>query len=429
WLGTVSSSNGTLTRNPTTPTAPNACGGATTVTWTVTGDCGTKTCSASFTVTAAPAVVVSCASNVTEASCQTQDAINTKFTAWLATFSSSGGGNRQVSNNNTGAPNACGGSTTVTWTVTSSCEATKTCSASFTVTNAPAVVVSCASNVTEASCQTQDVINTKFTAWLATFSSSGGCNRQVSNNNTGAPNACGGSTTVTWTVTSSCEATKTCSASFTVTNAPAVLVSCASNVTEASCQTQDAINTKFTAWLATFSSSGGCNRQVSNNNTGAPNACGVSKTVTWTVTSSCEATKTCSASFTVTNPPAVVVSCASNVTEASCQTQDVINTKFTAWLATFSSSGGCNRQVSNNNTGAPNAWGGSTTVTWTVTSSCEATKTCSASFTVTAAPAVVVSCAPNVTEASCQTQDAINTKFTAWLATFSRRGGCYKHGT
>jgi hypothetical protein len=189
WLGTVSSSNGTLTRNPTTPTAPNACGGATTVTWTVTGDCGTKTCSASFTVTAAPAVVVNCASNSTEASCQTQDAINTKYAAWLATFSATGGCNRQSSNNSTGAPSACGGSKTVTWTVTSSCEATKTCSASFTVTAAPAVVVTCASNTTEASCQTQDAINAKYTAWLATFSATGGCNRQSSNNSTGAPEA------------------------------------------------------------------------------------------------------------------------------------------------------------------------------------------------------------------------------------------------
>ncbi|MGB5024661.1 MAG: HYR domain-containing protein [Saprospiraceae bacterium] len=425
WLATVSTSGGcnpVFTNNNTG--APNACGGSTTVTFTVTSDCeAPKSCTASFTVTAAPAVVLTCPNNITEAACQTQAQIDGKFTNWLNSVSFSGGCNASISNNNNGAPPACGGSKTVTFTVTSDCEAPKSCTASFTVTAAPAVVLTCPNNVTEAACQTQAQINSQFNTWLATVSFSGGCNASISNNNTGAPNACGGSTTVTFTVTSSCEAPKTCTATFAVTAAPAVVLNCASNVTEIACQSQATIDAKFATWLATATSSGGCNRSLSNNNTGAPNACGGSTTVTFTVTSDCEAPKSCTASFVVSNSP-VVLTCPNNVTEASCQTQTSINTKFNTWLNTVTFSGGCNASISNNNVGAPQACGGSTTVTFTVTSTCEAPKSCTATFTVTTAPAVVLTCPNNVTENACQTQSQINTKFNNWLATVSTSGGC-----
>jgi hypothetical protein len=51
------------------------------------------------------------------------------------------------------------------------------------------------------SCLTQAQVNTAFSAWLATASASGGCNGILTNNNTGAPLACGGATTVTFTYT------------------------------------------------------------------------------------------------------------------------------------------------------------------------------------------------------------------------------------
>ncbi|MBK7880309.1 MAG: DUF11 domain-containing protein [Saprospiraceae bacterium] len=426
WLATTTKSGGcnaVLTNNSTG--APLACGGSKTVTFTVTSDCeAVKTCTASFTVTTAPAVVLNCASNVTEAACQTQTDINSKYATWLATTTKSGGCNAVLTNNSTGAPLACGGSKTVIFTVTSDCEAVKTCTASFTVTTAPAVVLNCASNVTEAACQTQTDINSKYATWLATTTKSGGCNAVLTNNSTGAPLACGGSKTVTFTVTSDCEAVKTCTASFTVTTAPAVVLNCVSNVTEAACQTQTDINSKYATWLATTTKTGLCTAVLTNNSTGAPLACGGSKTVTFTVTSDCEAVKTCTASFTVTTAPAVVLNCVSNVTEAACQTQTDINSKYATWLTTVTKSGGCNAVLTNNSTGAPLACGGSKTVIFTVTSDCEAVKTCTASFTVTTAPAIVLNCASNVTEAACQTQTEINSKYATWLATTTKSGGC-----
>ncbi len=292
-----------------------------------------------------------------------------------------------LTNNNTGAPPACGGSTTVTFTYTSTCAPlTTTCQATFTVAAPPIVSLTCPVNTTTSACLTQAQVNTAFSAWLATASGSGGCNGVLTNNNTGAPPACGGATTVTFTYTSTCAPfTTTCQATFTVAAPPTVSLTCPVNTTTSACLTQAQVNTAFSAWLATASATGGCNGVLSNNNTGAPTACvGGSTTVTFTYTSSCAPfTTTCQATFTVPAPAAVVLTCPVNTTTAACQSQASINTAFAAWLATASASGGCSSGITNNNTGAPNACGGSTTVTFTYASTCAPfTTSCQATFTV-----------------------------------------------
>ena len=131
------------------------------------------------------------------------------------------------------------------------------------------LVLNCAANSTVGSCQTQAQVNTAFTNWLATATISGGCSASLSNNNTGAPPACGGSTTVTWTATSTCGASTSCSATFTVSSAPAVELTCATDQTENANQTQAAIDAAFNTWLASATVSGGCGTVLTNNNTGA----------------------------------------------------------------------------------------------------------------------------------------------------------------
>src|ERR1019366_6150094 len=172
------------------------------------------------------------------------------------------------------------GSTTVTFTLRSDCDQPRTASATFTVTAAPQVSLTGPANTTVASCQTQAAVNTEFAAWLATATTSGGCNPVFSNNNTGAPLACGGSTTVTFILRSDCDLPHTARATFTVTAAPQVSLTGPSDATVASCQTQAAVNAEFAAWLATATTSGGCNPIFTNNNTGSPLACGGSTTVT-----------------------------------------------------------------------------------------------------------------------------------------------------
>ncbi|HET8963159.1 MAG TPA: HYR domain-containing protein, partial [Chitinophagales bacterium] len=79
------------------------------------------------------------------------------------------------------------------------------------------VAFNCASDTTIASCQTQSEVDAAYASWLATATASGGCSAELTNNSTGAPLACGGSTTVTFTYSSSCAPlVTTCSATFTV---------------------------------------------------------------------------------------------------------------------------------------------------------------------------------------------------------------------
>jgi hypothetical protein len=83
---------------------------------------------------------ITCPTNTTVAACQTQSAVNAAFITWLFTATASGGSNGALINNSTGAPSACGGSTTVTFTYISSCApATTTCQATFTVAAPPTV--------------------------------------------------------------------------------------------------------------------------------------------------------------------------------------------------------------------------------------------------------------------------------------------------
>jgi hypothetical protein len=88
---------------------------------------------------------------------------------------------------------------------------------SVTVTEGgPSVVLTCPSDFTAESCQSQESIDASYAAWLATATVSGGVDPILTNNSTGAPSACGGSVTVTFTVTSSCEDPVTCDATFIV---------------------------------------------------------------------------------------------------------------------------------------------------------------------------------------------------------------------
>ena len=123
-----------------------------------------------------------------------------------------------LTNNNVGAPAACGGSTTVTFTYTSTCAPlVTTCQATFTVVASPPVILTCPTNTTVASCQSQTAVNAAFYSLAGNGTTSGGCNGVLTNNNSGAPDACGGSTTVTFTYTSSCSPLiTTCQATFTV---------------------------------------------------------------------------------------------------------------------------------------------------------------------------------------------------------------------
>ena len=347
----------------------------------------TTTTSQTITQPAVKEITLSCPTTTTTAACLSQDAIAAAFDAWLNTFSFSGGNNAILQSRvpaNPTTPDRCGGSRDVTWTVTDDCGQSLSCTKTFTVPAPPTVVLTCPTNTTTAACLTQATVESAYAAWLATATGNGGCGGSLTNNSQGAPPACGGSRTVTFTYTSTCAPlSSTCQATFTVPNSPAVSLTCPANTTTTACQTQAAVDAAYAAWLATATASGGCGGSLTNNSTGAPAACGGSKTVTFTYTSSCAPlTSTCQATFTVPNSPAVILTCPTNQSIAAGQTQAAVDAAYAAWLATATASGGCGGNLTNNSTGAPTTCGTSKTVTFSYSNSCGQPTTCQATFTI-----------------------------------------------
>ncbi len=281
----------------------NGCNREQIFTYVATGECGTSTCTRTFVWTVPLGASLVCPGNTTTPACQTQTAVDQAFANWLAVAQIVAGGcNGVLTNNNTGAPSACGGSTSVTFTYTNGCGPGNICTVSFTVAAPSTPNLSVIVGTTQLnSCQSQSALNSAYNNWLNNnVVASGGCNGVLTNNSTGPPSVCGGSTTVTWTYTTSCAQPITAQATFQVLPSPPIMLSCAMNQTLPAGQSQAQVNSAFTTWLGTTMASGGCNGMLSNNNMGAPPATGGNTTVTFTYTSSCAPLNTtCQATFNV----------------------------------------------------------------------------------------------------------------------------------
>lgn len=273
-------------------------------------------------------VALTCPINTTTAACQSQAAVNAAFASWLSTASGLGGCNGVLTNNNTGAPDACGGSTMVTFTYTSTCAPfTTTCQATFTVAAAPSVILTCPINTTVAACQSQAAINAAFATWLATASGSGGCSGMLTNNNTGAPDACGGSTTVTFTYSSTCTPFTTfCQASFTVspTTTPTPSFTNCGNTINLGCNPgslptcTDIANGSF-GGAVTASNSCGSVPVTCSAGSITINGCNRSQVFTFTATA-CGITSTCTRTYNWTSvtPPSFNGTCGNGVINLGC---------------------------------------------------------------------------------------------------------------
>ncbi|NLP57431.1 gliding motility-associated C-terminal domain-containing protein [Lutibacter sp. B1] len=280
-------------------TAPLLCeGGSVVVTYNVTDLYESGTDTATFTVTAPEALIISGVEDKEVNSCDyaDQSALDTAFENWLSGFSVTGGCNPQATDlSNLTAPLLCeGGSVVVTYNVTDLCES-GTDTATFTVTAPEALIISDVEDKEVNACDyaDQSALDTAFENWLSGFSVTGGCNPQATDlSNLTAPLLCeGGSVVVTYNVTDLCES-GTDTATFTVTAPEALTISDVEDKEVNSCDyaDQSALDTAFKNWLSGFSVMGGCNPQATDlSNLTAPLLCeGGSVVVTYNVTDLCE---------------------------------------------------------------------------------------------------------------------------------------------
>jgi len=333
-----------------------------------------------------PPIVSSLISDGGIGSCESQGTVNADYLAWHSALSFSGGCNRVDNIVKPPAPDHCGGQATVTWNITSDCEDPIVGSATYTVADAPAVYLNVPADKSDAACTyaNQTAVDAAFSTWLGQVTWGGGCNAAISNNNTGAPDFCGGTTTVEWTVTSDCEDDVKDSATFTVGTPASVYLNVPADKSDAACTyaNQTAVDVAFSTWLGQVTWGGGCNAAISNNNTGAPDFCGGTTTVEWTVTSDCEDDVKDSATFTVGTPDSLNVTCSDDYVGfgETCSTDPEITGSPIV-------SGGCDPQVTYEDdfTPEPGSCGWTVTRTWNITDLCES-HTCTQNISCTCPP-------------------------------------------
>ncbi|TVQ46457.1 MAG: hypothetical protein EA362_07585, partial [Saprospirales bacterium] len=418
----------------------NCATGSVEVTYRVESDCEEdKTCTRTFTVVESTVDVVEVSSQITSAcDYNDQDAVNSDFANWLDGFEVSGGCDPQftVDPASPEAPDLCGGSTTVTWTVTDDCYQTTTHTATFTITPAPAVQVTAVQDDTSSACDYADqaAVDAAFDTWLDGFDVSGGCNPQFTTDpaSPGAPAVCGGSTTVTWTVTDHCYTTTTHSATFTVTPAPAVDVTEVANDGDSACNfaDQDAADAAFAAWLGGFAVDGGCDPQFSTDPASpeAPDFCGGSTTVTWTVTDHCYTTSTHTATFTIDEPAPLTYDGPQDAERESCDfaDQDAVDLDYSDWIdaqtaaIAASFNGGCVPQVNvSSQPAAPVLCdGGTVTVVWTISDHCFESVNVSAEYSLEEPEDLTFDKPQDASRESCDfdSQEEVNDNFADWVA-------------
>ena len=420
-----------------TPVAPAFCGGTTSVTYTVTDRCyQTTTVTRTFAITAPATVVVGQPANSSTSACLYADqaAANAAFATWLAQFTASGGCAAQGSYGTPVAPSYCGGTTSVTYTVTDRCYQTTTVTRTFAITAPPVVNVGQPANSSTLACVyiDQAAANAAFAAWLAQFTVSGGCAPQGSYGQPTAPSYCGGTVSVTYTVTDRCYQTTTVTRTFTIAAPTPVIFNCGNNVTVPACSTQAQITSAWNAFLTSTTASGGCDGVLTRTECPAPPLCGGYADVTWTytVTTCGESTNTttCTRRFTVASTSEVVFNCGSNVTIQGCGSQTAVDSAWNAFLASTTASGGCNGVFSRTAANSPSACGGSVDVTWTYTATAcggeATTQTCTRTFTVTESSPVTIIPGNNVTLPACSTQAQLDIAWNAFLASTTATGGC-----
>ncbi|WP_165361004.1 hypothetical protein, partial [Candidatus Chloroploca sp. Khr17] len=339
-----------------TPVAPALCdGGTTTVTYTVTDECGNGSVTATFAIIAPEAVAVTGPENADLNSCDYADqtALDAAFSTWIGQFAvtEDGCGITTPDLSNYTAPVLCtGGEVSVTYEIADLCT-TAGITRTFTLTAPVAVAVAGPENADLNSCAYADqaALDAAFTAWIGQFEvTEEGCGVTAPDLSAyTAPVLCeGGEVSITYGVADLCS-NASITRTFTVTSPADLSITApvAYSAAATDFANQAAIDAAFSTWLTGFGVTGGCDPQGSYGTPTAPTLCGGETTVTYDVTDLCE-TESVSATFTIVSPNELVINKPEDFTASSCiyADQTALNTAFTSWLTGFTVSGGFNPQ-------------------------------------------------------------------------------------
>ena len=200
-------------------------------------------------------------------------------------------------------------------------------------------------HVYQEACSDPTTIKMAYENWLTRFKFTGGCNPKETLEESGPPDACGGTAWVTYTVKDECH-NYTIRKKFVVKDAPELIAKCAGDVIIDECLNQKKVNELFDNWLDAFTYEGGCQEVTEMGLEGlqAPNACeGGEVFVEYKVTDGCN-TDWCSAKFSINfNRDPITLHCPEEDLKIDyCVNDNQLEEIISAYKKEFSFSGGCN---------------------------------------------------------------------------------------
>ncbi|MGE0019769.1 MAG: HYR domain-containing protein [Draconibacterium sp.] len=422
-----------------------ACGDTLSFTFTVSDACGQDTsCTSTFTVLPVDTLIVYCPADTTLTACADTADIRAAYELWKAGFYYDGGC-ASVTDNMSSFPAltdfTCGGELEFTYAVFNTCGQNASCVSTFRVEPPEAIAITVPDGVSLPLCSNTTDIETAYNAWKAGFSYTGGCN-VITNIDTFpalGDITCGGTLSFTYSVrngNAACEDLNEGTSTFSVAEAPSLILSCPADTTIAGCLGILAITDAYDTWVDGFRATGGCN--IVTNIDSIPELggliCNGSITFTFIVgndSTLCSVKDSCTSTFTIGAPPAINIVTPPDTVVTGCNTDSTIIAVFDAWKARFDYTGGCAGYVSESDIsvyGVPSSCGGSVTVLYSVWDDCSNLVTDSATFTLN--PELISVNAPlNEVQAACQTQAAIDSSFAEWKSRFGFSGGCGTIGT
>jgi hypothetical protein len=448
WVAGFTATGGcTMTTNlyavPPLILANIACGDTLSFKFMASDACGQKdSCTSTFTVKPITTLFAYCAADTVIASCTDTASIRVAYNAWKAGFYYDGGC-ADVTDNMAAFPAlidlSCGGLLEFTYFVSNSCGQNASCISTFVVEPPAAISVIVPPGVSLPLCSKATDIHTAYNDWKAAFSFTGGCN--VVTNIDLLPDlgdiTCGGTLTFTYSArngNSACEDLQEVTSTFTVAEAPDLILSCPPDPNIAGCLGIQAITDAYDTWVDGFRASGGCN--ITTNIASIPPlgdlVCNGQLTFTFVVgndSTLCTERDSCTSTFTIGAAPTLEVIVPADTVIQGCNTDQEIIDAFNAWKTQFTTTGGCNVSTSDLSIyDLPNSCGGTVTLKFTAWDNCSQAVTDSAKFTLN--PDYITVNAPiDQVEAACQTQVEIDTAFAIWKAKFGFSGGCGTVGT
>ncbi len=383
------------------PLTDLTCGGQLEFTYSVYNDCGQfESCISTFTVEPPEPIVISVPAGVSLPLCSETADILTAYNDWKAAFSYTGG--CDVITNIDTFPDltdiSCGGTLSFTYSVRNAngaCEDLQEETSTFTVAEAPDLIVSCPADTTIAGCLGIQAITDAYDTWVDGFRASGGCN--ITTNIDSIPPlgglVCNGEISFTFIVgndSTLCTDHVECTSTFTIGAAPMLEVIVPADTLVQGCNTSQDVIDAFNAWKARFDYMGGCNVSTSDLSVyDLPSSCGGTVTVVYSAWDNCSQFITDSAKFTL-NPDNISVNAPLDETQPACQTQVDVDTAFADWKAKFGFSGGCGTIGTDLSTfDAPSACGGTVVINYTAQDVCGQVVNSSAYFTIDAPSSVL----------------------------------------